>query len=112
MAQRNKLLTAVGALMVGGLYASAVVGSAEFGAVEDVEYAATLWQALDDANLVGDRLIHGTFNVGVEPAHGFVLETFFGQLTLDGVTAPVIVMRNYGPESVTVDEVSNNPRTT
>lgn len=110
MKQRSKLFAAVavGALTVGGLYATTAIGQAEFGTADDVEYAAALWQALDDASLVGDRLIHGTFYQGVEP-HGFVLETFFSSITLDGVTAPVVVKRNYGPEGVTAEEVTNNP---
>lgn len=107
---RSRLLvfTAIGAIAAGGLYSATAIGQAEFGTDADVEYAAALWGALDDARLVGDQVIHGTFYEGVQP-HGFVLETLFAQVTMDGTNAPVVVKRNYGPEGVAVEEVSNNP---
>ena len=110
MKARTRLFAALAGLAgVGALFTSAAVGQAEFGTEADVEYAATLWQALDVADLVGDRVIHGTFYQGVEP-HGFVLETLFATLTLDGFNAPVIVKRNYGPAGVAIEDVDLNPQ--
>lgn len=79
-----------------------------FGTEEDITYAAALWTALDGAALVGDQIIHAPFYEGAEP-HGFVLETIFAELTMNDITAPVIVKRNYGPEGTTVDEVATDP---
>ncbi len=42
------------------------------------------------AALVGDQIIHAPFYEGAEP-HGFVLETIFSELTMNDITAPVIV---------------------
>jgi hypothetical protein len=87
--------------------AEAVIAPA-FGIDEDVAYAASLWAALGEAALAGEQSIQAPFYEGAEP-HGFVLETIFAELTLNGFTAPIIVKRNYGPEGITVGEVANDP---
>ena len=88
--------------------ASSAIGQAQFGTDEDVAYAAALWTALEEAHLVGENVIHGTFYQGAEP-HGAVLETLFADVEVDGVTAPTVLKRNYGPAGVAIEEVSNNP---
>lgn len=108
---RLKMITAVAAtaaIATGGLYASGAIGQAAFGTDDDVAFANELWAALEAAHLVGDGVIHGTFYEGAEP-HGFVLETLFADITVNGITAPAIIKRNYGPEGVDVDTVGNNP---
>ena len=86
----------------------AMAADMPFGGADDVAYANALWAALDEANLVGEQVIHAPFYEGAEP-HGFVLETLFTDITVDGATGTAIVKRNYGPEGVTTEEVSNNP---
>lgn len=106
-----RLISAIAATAVvatGGIYATTAVGQAQFGTEADVAYAAELWAALEDAHFVGHGITHGTFYEGAEP-HGFVLETLFADITVDGVTAPAIIKRNYGPAGVDVDEVGNDP---
>jgi len=109
MRHRTRMLAAAATFMAaGGLVATVAVGQAQFGGDDDQDYASQLWAALDEASLVGDRVIHGTFYEGMEP-HGFVLETLFADINVDGTTAPVVVKRNYGPAGVDPAEVSNNP---
>jgi hypothetical protein len=79
-----------------------------FGAEEDIAYAATLWDALNAAKLVGpDKILTRPYE-GTEP-HGFMLETLFDEITVEGHTGAVVVKRNYGPEGVSLEEVANNP---
>jgi hypothetical protein len=99
---------AASAVVAGALYANSAVGQMGFGTDADVNYAASLWAALEDAHLVGDRVIHGTFYRGTEP-HGAVLETLFADINVDGTTAPVVLKRNYGPAGADVAEVANDP---
>ena len=110
MRHRTKILSTVAAaaLIAGGFFATSANSQAQFGTDDDVAYAAALWEALDGANLVGDRVIHGTFYEGAEP-HGFVLETLFADVVVDGMIGPAVVKRNYGPAGVEVATVDTNP---
>jgi hypothetical protein len=108
MKLRSLLISAAAAIAVGGVYATVAQGQAAFGTDEDVAYAAELWAALEDAHFVGHGVVHGTFHEGAEP-HGFVLETLFADITVNGTTAPAIIKRNYGPVGVTVGEVDVAP---
>lgn len=101
-------IAATAAMAIGGIYATTAVGQAQFGTDEDAAFANELWTALEAAHFVGHGVIHGTFYEGAEP-HGFVLETLFADITVDGVTAPAVIKRNYGPAGVSVEEVSNDP---
>ena len=105
---RNLVIAATGALVAGGIYSSVAQGQAAFGTDDDSAYAAQLWAALEEAHFVGQGVVHGTFYEGAEP-HGFVLETLFADITVDGMTAPAVIKRNYGPEGVTVAEVDVAP---
>ena len=108
MRLRNLMIAATAAIAAGGIYATVAQGQAAFGTDEDLEYAAQLWAALEEAHFVGQGVIHGTFYEGAEP-HGFVLETLFADITVNGMTAPAIIKRNYGPAGVTVEEVDVAP---
>ena len=99
---------AVGAIVGGALYVTGAIGQMGFGTEADVDYANRLWATLEDAHLVGDRVIHGTFYQGTEP-HGAVLETLFADITMDGTTAPLVIKRNYGPAGADPAEVANDP---
>ncbi len=107
--RRRLFAVAVGVIGAGSLIAGgAVAQQPPFGQPEDVAYAATLWQALSEARLVGPDAIHTTPYEGTEP-HGFVLETLDSTLNVNGHTGVIVVKRNYGPEGVEVDAVANNP---
>ncbi len=77
---------------------------APFGSKEDAAYAAALWAALEKDRMVGKDTINTFPYEGTEP-HGFVLETFYTNTTVNGHTGEVIVKRNYGPKDVEVDAV-------
>jgi hypothetical protein len=94
-----------GLAAAGLIAAAAAQDAAPFGGEEDVAYAETLWNALVDANLAGDNAVNTVPYEGVEP-HGLVLETLYRDLEVDGHTGLVVVKRNYGPEGVTVEEVT------
>ncbi len=82
--------------------------AAMFGGEEDTAYAADLWSAMTDANLVGEGAMMSFPYPGTDP-HGMMLETFYSTATVGEHTGTLVVKRNYGPEGVTVDEVLGNP---
>ena len=92
-----------------GLCASgALAQDAPFGTEADADYAALLWQAMEQLNLAGDNMMHAFPYDGVAP-HGMMLETFYTKATINGHTGDLLVKRNYGPEGVTSDEVLSDP---
>ena len=97
-------LAATASLAVNSAYSQ----MAPFGGEEDVNYSKQLWTALVDARLAGDGAIRTKPYEGTEP-HGFVLETLYGTVTVNGHTGTAIVKRNYGPEGLTPDQVSDDP---
>jgi hypothetical protein len=102
---------AVAASLIGaaGLAAGTAYSQmAPFGGDEDVAYSKQLWSALVDAKLVGDGAVRTKPYEGAEP-HGFVLETLYGTVTVNGHTGSVIVKRNYGPEGLTPEQVADDP---
>ena len=68
-----------------------------FSGPANVAYAKEIWTALERANLVGkDSLVsHPYFG---NPPHGGVLEFFQQDMTIDGVTGPMLVKKNYKGE--------------
>ena len=80
----------------------------DFGGQDDQDYAAQLWQFMQDRNLAGDGALQAFPYAGTDP-HGMLLETFYTDATVDGHTGTLIIKRNYGPEGVTVDQVLDNP---
>lgn len=80
-----------------------------FGTPADTEFAAKVWSAMEAAHLTaGEGTIYTTFTDGTDP-HGFLLETFFTQATIDGHTGALVVKRNYGPEGVEEDVARADP---
>lgn len=102
---RLSKLLAAGALA--GILA-APVAAQEFGTEADADYAALLWQVMQEKRLVGDDSVLSYPYAGVEP-HGMMLETFYSEATVDGHTGVLVVKRNYGPEGVSEDEVIADP---
>lgn len=103
---RNKLLFAAAAF---GLAAtSAAAQEAPFGGSEDSDYAALLWEVMLQSELAGEGAIQAFPYEGFDP-HGVLLETFYTTAIVDGHEGDLVVKRNYGPESVTIDDVLINP---
>lgn len=79
-----------------------------FGSEEDVDYAAKLWQELDEAELVGEDPIRTMPYEGTEP-HGAILEYLERPITVDGHSGTAVVKKNYLGEDVSVENVINAP---
>ncbi|MCO6442011.1 MAG: cytochrome P460 family protein [Nitrococcus mobilis] len=79
-----------------------------FGGKDSTAYAAKLWRAMQQANLVGSNRITSTPYTGQHP-HGAILDTVDRPFTLDGHTGHLIVKRNYGGEGVSKQAVANDP---
>lgn len=98
-----------GMLLATGLAVGVATGQdAPFGTEADVGYAGQLWDVMAERQLAGDDVIHAFPYAGTEP-HGFQLETFFTEATVDGHSGALVVKRNYGPEGVEAAEVLANP---
>lgn len=83
---------------------------APFGNPADTEYAAKVWAVMGEARLTpGDNAIYATLYEGTDP-HGFWLETFYTEATIDGHTGALVVKRNYGPEGVEEDVARADPK--
>ena len=83
---------------------AALAQDAPFGGDADTAYAALVWDVMSTLKLAGSGAIETFPYEGIEP-HGFVLETFYSDATVDGHTGLLVVKRNYGPEDVSVEEV-------
>lgn len=88
--------------------ASAVAVAQDFGGQMDQDYAAQLWQTMQERNLVGETALQALPYAGTDP-HGMMLATFYTEATIDGHAGALVVKRNYGPEGVTADQVLGNP---
>ncbi len=111
MSKQRKIVLTLAGLATGLMISVGAVNSqdmAPFGGDEDVAYAQTLWSAITDARLIGANAIQSRPYEGTEP-HGFILQTLYDKIAIDGHSGTVIVKRNYGPEGLTVDEVANDP---
>ncbi len=80
----------------------------DFGGQEDQDYAAQLWQIMQERNLAGDGAVQAFPYPGTDP-HGMMLETFYTDATVGNHTGTLVIKRNYGPEGVTVDQVLGSP---
>ena len=85
----------------------AAAQDAPFGSDADADYAAQIWEAMEELRLAGDVQIAAFPYAGTDP-HGFWLETFYTEATIDGHTGDLVVKRNYGPEGVELAEVQGN----
>jgi len=90
-----------------GAAVAAYAGSPPFGDPASVKYADALWQKMERSDFVGDGAIKTVPYEGQHP-HGAVLETLYGEVTVDGHTGELIVKRNYGGEGITNAKVANN----
>ena len=95
MMKLAKATFAAGALLA----AATAVNSQPFGTEDDTAYASQLWQTMVEAGLAGEGAVTTRPYAGTEP-HGFMLETFYGQASIDGHAGDLVVKRNYGPEGV------------
>ena len=108
---RRNTIPAASALAVAALAAPSIAQTPPFGQEEDTAYAAKVWEAMEAqglGSLGADNAIRSFPYEGAEP-HGFLLETFYSNATIDGHTGALVVKRNYGPEGVEVDQVQSNP---
>lgn len=105
---RTRTWIAAGFAATLAVTATATAQEPGFGTDEDVSYAGTLWNALNEAGLAGDGAVQAKPYEGAEP-HGAILQTLWEQFEVDGQEGLVIVKRNFGPAGITVDEVANNP---
>lgn len=80
-----------------------------FGSDEDKAYADAIWESMVESNLAGDGLTISYPYPGTDP-HGYLLETYYTQATINGFTGALIVKRNYGPLDVSEDEVIADPK--
>ncbi|MBT8409507.1 MAG: cytochrome P460 family protein [Alphaproteobacteria bacterium] len=94
--------------MVGAATLATGLAAQEFGTDADGEYAALLWQVMQESRLTGDGALYGHPYEGIDP-HGALLETFYTEATVGGHTGTLVVKRNYGPAEVTVDDVIGDP---
>ncbi|SDY57602.1 cytochrome P460 family protein [Citreimonas salinaria] len=97
-------------ILIGGALtlAATIALAQDFGGQEDQDYAAQLWQAMQERNLAGDDAVQAFPYEGTDP-HGMMLETSYTDATIDGHTGALVIKRNYGPEGVTVDQVLGSP---
>ena len=102
--------TAVAGACACAILINAGAQEAPFGDNASVDYASRLWDALEDANLVGDGAVRSHAFIGSDP-HGVVLEQTERTLTVGDTTAPVVVKHNWmRPDAdLTTDEVTNSP---
>jgi len=99
------------ALLVGVALAAPVAAqdAMPFGSDEDTAYAAAIWDSMLQTNLAGEDIMISFPYPGTDP-HGFLLETFYTQATINGHTGALVVKRNYGPLDVSEDEVIADPK--
>lgn len=106
---QTNIKTAVAAASILALTSvTAVAQMAPFGDDKSIDYAAQLWDAMEEAKLVGDGMIRSFPYEGLEP-HGMMLETFYAETTIGGHTGALIVKRNFGPEGVEETQVLADP---
>ncbi|MFA9462430.1 cytochrome P460 family protein [Thiohalorhabdus methylotrophus] len=85
-----------------------------YGGQASVNYADSLWIAMNNARLVGEDAFHTVPYEGQEP-HGAVLETLYGEVSAGGIAGvaghrgQVIVKRNYTGEDITNAKVAESP---
>ncbi|HKJ88474.1 MAG TPA: cytochrome P460 family protein [Gammaproteobacteria bacterium] len=85
-----------------------------YGGQASVSYAQSLWNAMNNARLVGDQAIHTVPYAGQEP-HGAVLEALYSKVSVGGIAGvaghegKVIVKKNYNGDGITNEKVANHP---
>ncbi len=99
------------ALVTGAVLAAPVLAqdAMPFGSDADQTYAGAIWDDMVARDFAGDGLVISYPYPGTDP-HGFLLETFYTQATINGHTGALIIKRNYGPLDVSEDEVIADPK--
>ncbi len=82
--------------------------AAPFGNDADLADAKKVWEASVAVGFVGDNAIVTKPYTGAPP-HGMILELMEKTVTIDGVTGPLVVKKNYGGNGLTASDVINDP---
>ncbi|HXK54553.1 MAG TPA: cytochrome P460 family protein [Hyphomicrobiales bacterium] len=102
-------LGAAGGLALALALSGANAQTPPFGGDDDVAYAKTLWQLMEQAHLVGDGAIRVRPFAGNEP-HGTIQEVLATTASVNGHTGRLIVKRNHGgKDGLSVGEVYDDP---
>ena len=91
-----------------GLSIPLLAFAAPFGNDADIADAKKVWEASVAAGFVGDNAIVTRPYTGAPP-HGMILELMEKMVTIDGVTGPLVVKKNYGGDGLTVNDVIGDP---
>ena len=100
---QNSIISAVIGLSI-PLFAFAT----PFGNETDIADAEKVWKASLEAGFVGENAIVTRPYTGAPP-HGMILELMEKNVTIDGVTGPLVVKKNYGGNGLTVNDVIGDP---
>ncbi len=103
MKLRNKLISGIIVLSI-----PLLAIAAPFGNDADLADAKKVWEASVAAGFVGDNAIVTRPYTGAPP-HGMILELMEKTVTIDGVTGPLVVKKNYGGNGLTVNDVIGDP---
>ncbi len=103
MKLRNKLISGII-----GLSIPLLAIAAPFGNDADLADAKKVWEASVAAGFVGDNAIVTRPYTGAPP-HGMILEYMEKTVTINGVTGPLIVKKNYGGNGLTANDVIGDP---
>lgn len=76
-----------------------------FGDEANVKYSKDLWGAMEKAKLAGASAKADQPYTGMAP-HGAILETITTEVSVGGHKGKLIVKRNYGPEGISIKDVS------
>lgn len=90
------------------LLAGCVVPAGQTPSTDDAGFAANLWQSLTEARLVGPQSIQTRPHPGL-PSHGTMVQVFDARLTVEGQTAPVLILRNHDGPDIGSERVMQNP---
>ena len=82
--------------------------AAPFGNDADLADAEKVWKASLEAGFVGENAIVTRPYTGAPP-HGMILELMEKTVTIDGVSGPLVVKKNYGGNGLTVNDVIGDP---
>ena len=103
-----KRIVTAAALALGAAGGAAMAQDMAFGTDAEADYAARLWEVMEQIDMVGPGMLRTFPYEGVAP-HGMMLETLYTDATVDGHTGTLVVKRNYGPEGVSRDAVLADP---
>lgn len=79
-----------------------------FGSPQQVAFAKTLWQAMDERGIVGDDAMQSHPYAGTS-MHGPVIQYLSGEIGVGERTGTFILKRNYRGDDLSVEEVFEKP---